>query len=331
MKNLIDSILKKVYPIIASDVFKEMLRLKGVRFSLFGIGLALIFSLMFGTEKSGKAMLVPQPISLPYTKNICANGVVEANSKNIALGVFQSGIIKEIFVKENDAVKKGDLLIQLDDQLLLSQAKAQEAALKAAQAALTFKKAIYQEALDQVNRGQQLKKGVISEEEIKRREFTLERASADIESAEQNIEQAKQTLEMIQTQLEQAKLRAPIDGTILKVYPSVGEFISNEKKTIILGNTTPLHVVAQIDETEIANFDESAKACAIDRSGSKTYIPLKFIKVVPLTSSKTNLSGASNELIDTRIIEVTFEITEPKKLFIGQRLDVFIEMPIAQK
>ncbi|CAO5680188.1 MAG: p-hydroxybenzoic acid efflux pump subunit AaeA [Holosporales bacterium] len=327
MKNLIESILIKVRVMIASDAFQEMLRLKGVRFSLFGIALAFIFSLMFGTEKSSKAMLVPEPISLPYTKNICANGVVEANSKNIELGVFQPGIIRQIFVKENDTVQKGDLLIQLDDQLLLSQEKSQEAALKAAQAALTFKKTIYQEALDQVNRGQQLKKGVISEEEIKKREFSLERASADIESAEQNIEQAKQALETTKTQLAQTKLRAPIDGTILKVFPSVGEFLSNEKKTIVLGNITPLHVVAQIDETEIANFDESAKACAIDRSGSRSYIPLKFIKVVPLTSSKTNLSGASNELIDTRIIEVTFEITEPQKLFIGQRLDVFIEGP----
>lgn len=325
MKKMIEELLKSARVMMQSDVIKEMIRLNPVRFSLFGIGLALIFSFMFGTEKSNRTMRVPEPISLPYTQNICANGVVEANSKNITLGVFQTGIIKQIFVKENDTVKKGDLLIQLDDQLLLSQEKVQSAALKAAQAMLAFKKATYQEAQDLVNRAQMLKMGVISEEEIKKREFALERATADVEATEQNVKQAIHALETTQTQLAQTQLRAPIDGTILKVYPSVGEFLSNDGKTIVLGNTTPLHVVAQIDETEIGHFNETAKACAIDRSGSNAYIPLKFIKIVPLTSSKTNLSGASNELIDTRIIEVTFEITEPKKLFIGQRLDVFIE------
>lgn len=325
MKYSMADLLKRIRAIISSDTFKEITRLKSVRFSLFGIVLAVFFSLIFGTEKKSNAMLVPEPVSLPYKKSICAAGLVEANSKNITLGVFQPGIVKEIFVKENDFVKKGDLIIQLDDKLLQNQVNMNKAALNAAQDALILKQTVYNEALDQVHRAKQLKKGVMSDEEIKKRGFALERAAADIEYAQQNIEQAKYLLETTQTQLEQTKIIAPIDGTILKVYPCVGEFLSNEKKTIVLGNTTPLHIVAQVDETEIKYFNETAKACAIDRSGGKRYLRLTFVKIIPLTSSKTNLSGVSNEIIDTRVVEIIFKITEQHKLFIGQRLDVFIE------
>ncbi len=58
-------------------------------------------------------------------------------------------------------------------------------------------------------------------------------------------------------------------------------------------------------------------------------IPLAMVRIEPLAIPKTQLSGATNERVDTRVVEVIFEVQGSPKvtLFPGQLVDVFIDVP----
>ena len=55
--------------------------------------------------------------------------------------------------------------------------------------------------------------------------------------------------------------------------------------------------------------------------------PLTFVRVEPYVVPKKALTGANTERVDTRVIEVIFEITGTTtfRLFPGQVVDVYIE------
>ena len=134
--------------------------------------------------------------------------------------------------------------------------------------------------------------------------------------------------ELSQATLSQFKLKAPVDGIILKVFIKSGEYISDSTQNPLLtmGNDKPLHVRVQIDENDAWRFDAKAKAIAYLRSNKDISMSLSFIRIDPFAISKQQLSGSSKDLVDTRIIEVVYKVEgEPKNVFIGQQLDVFIE------
>ena len=62
------------------------------------------------------------------------------------------------------------------------------------------------------------------------------------------------------------------------------------------------------------------------RSNKNIKTPLSFIRIEPVAGAKDKLKGTGSELIDTRIVDVIYQINNnPSNLYIGQQLDVFIE------
>jgi hypothetical protein len=119
-----------------------------------------------------------------------------------------------------------------------------------------------------------------------------------------------------------------VDGIILKIFIKSGEYVSDSTQNPLLtmGNHKPLHVRVQIDENDAWRFDAKAKAVAYLRSNKNISLPLSFVRIDPFAISKQQLSGSSKDLVDTRILEIVYKVeSEPKNVFIGQQLDVFIE------
>ena len=316
--------MKLLKELLESDLTKYIVQQRAVKLAVLGFVCAIIFSFTLGTEKSThESAQSPNPI--PFKESICGNGIVEANTKNIYLGVFQPGIVNEILVKEGDVVKKGDVLLRMDDRLAQTSVYISEANLKIAEADFKAAKTNYEEPLDQLQRARQMTKDVISGEELKKREFAHDRTQALMAAAEMKLYQAKQSLENAKVTLEQTKIIAPVDGTILKIYPPIGEYISNADNIMIMGNISPLYLKVQIDETDVPYFDPTSKAVAVQRSIKSDPIPLAFVKIDPIVISKTNLRGTSSELVDTRVIEVTYALPEIRGIYIGQLIDAYVE------
>ena len=104
----------------------------------------------------------------------------------------------------------------------------------------------------------------------------------DLAIARAAVEQADTEVNQISTEIERATVRAPIDGQVLQVNLREGERVNEQSSQalMLLGRLHPLHVRADIDEHDIAEFrarrpgraaiarQERSALCAQDSCGS---------------------------------------------------------------
>src|ERR1700722_8391362 len=83
----------------------------------------LIFYTMW--EKAQESLSPPETTILhrplvPFQSYISGTGVVEASSDNISIGIPVNRIVEKVFINVGQEVKKGDILLTLENQDLLA-------------------------------------------------------------------------------------------------------------------------------------------------------------------------------------------------------------------
>lgn len=303
---------------------------------LASLGMVGILSGILFTYTRGNAPILPPnqltlPPEAPYTYNISGIGFVEANTRNISVGSFSSGIVAEVLVKEGDGVQKGAPLFVLDRRTALADVSVKEQALEAGRANIAIAEVNLADSEDQLKRAKGLRVGLaITQEEIQKREFAVQRMKAQLQLQKNIFEQAQSQLELAKITLDKLTVTAPTNGVILKVKIRPGEYINENNQMnpapILMGNSQPLHLRVQIDENDTWRFNSKAKAQAYLRSNRNINFPIEFIRFEPYAEPKQRLSGESTELVDTRIVEVIYKISgAPSNIYIGQQMDIFIE------
>src|SRR4051812_26678099 len=100
------------------------------------IVLALVGAI-FGIAQANRSVapqpippLVAEPVRNPFDKGIAGSGLVEPFSENIVIGVSEPGQVTAVFVRQNEPVKKGAKLFEIDSRMLYSQKAAAVVAVK---------------------------------------------------------------------------------------------------------------------------------------------------------------------------------------------------------
>jgi RND family efflux transporter MFP subunit len=196
--------------------------------------------------------------------------------RKIVMKAEVSGVIKNLNVEESKHVRKGDLLVELDDQeYRLSFENAEATRLKAfsemlveqrfadvgggsggdQSGELSDAKKQFEEA------GQQYQKGLISREEFDRQSRLYEKAQIEsgekkdeVVAAMKGLTQAEINVKKAQLDLEKAKIRAPFSGIIADIQASPGEHVSVGRELFTLVNISRIQVHARVLESEIGKM-----------------------------------------------------------------------------
>jgi multidrug resistance efflux pump len=149
------------------------------------------------------------------------------------------------------------------------------------------------------------------------------------------IAQAEAQMRKAALDLENTTVRAPIDGTVLQVKVRPGQTVEArilDNSLLVMGDTRTLHVRADIDEVDIPRFQPGRPAVVSPRGGAAMQIPATFVRTEPLVIPKKSLTGASSERVDTRVLQVIYQIADQVPgLFPGQQVDLFIEAGAATR
>lgn len=206
---------------------------------------------------------IAEPARSPYSTKISGSGIVEASTRNLAIGSHVSGIVTRVYVSVGARVKPGDPLFLLDEQKQRADLAVREAALAEAQSRLRrLQEAPRKEELppaqERVKEAEanledlrfQLKivegisdRRAISVEELNRRRFAVQAAEArlararadlklleagswkeDIEVAQANVARAEAEVRAARVEIERLTVRAPVAGEILQINIRPGEF-----------------------------------------------------------------------------------------------------------
>ncbi len=295
---------------------------------VLGLFMAIIVSFSKGKLPEIPANQMSLPASSPFKHAISGIGFVEANSGNISVGSFTSGIVQKVYVQEGDVVEVNAPLFELDTRSARLQVAIDEHEIKAFEQCVEAAKATFGYAEDLYNRDKKLKDGVKSRSDLKKVEFDFQKTLADLNTQKVKLEQARTKHALSRVALDKLIVKAPVAGLILKTHVNVGEYIKENTQTpiITMGNHKPLHLRVQIDENDVWRYEHRAKAAGYLRSNSATVYPLTCVRFEPYAMPKNQLSGDSKELVDTRIIEIVYKIEDAKdEVIIGQQMDVFIE------
>jgi HlyD family secretion protein len=175
---------------------------------------------------------------------ITATGTVEADT-TVLIGTQVSGVIKKIYVDFNSAVRKGQLLAELDKTPLQTQVQQAEASLDDARSDLAFQKATYERfrAL--------LDKKLVAQADYDQVKYNYDKALANMKTAQAGYDKAM-------VNLNYASIYSPIVGVVLNRAVDQGQTVAASFSTpnlFTIGNDlTLMQVQANVDEADIGQL-----------------------------------------------------------------------------
>jgi len=230
------------------------------------------------------------------TVTVTANGTLQPTTQ-VAIGSELSGTVSRVHVDVNDRVKKGQVLVELDDARLRDQATGSRAALAAAEAQLTQARATATEARDTLARLRdvyQRSGGLVpSATELAAAEAAAARGEANIASAQANVAQARATLSSNETNLSKAAIRSPIDGVVLSRAVEPGNAVAASLQAVTLftlaEDLTKMKLQVNVDEADVGQVrDGQAAAFTVSAYPQRRY-PARIVRVGYGSTTKDNV------------------------------------------
>jgi len=210
----------------------------------------------------------PKPV--PVTVYKVATGRVEDTVVNSRAGTVKSrlraemspgiaGLVDRIAVKKGEKVRKGQVLLLLDDEEYRAQVNLAERSLEAArsqadQACLTADQA----ARDRARAESLARDNLVSPQALEEARTKAESAAAACRAAHEQVKQAGAAVAAAQATLDKTVMVAPFDGVVLEVTTEVGEWISPSPPGVFIPpvidliSPDSLYVEAPLDEADVA-------------------------------------------------------------------------------
>jgi HlyD family secretion protein len=238
---------------------------------------------------------------------VAATGTIQPITQ-VDVGSELSGIVREVRVDDNDAVKAGDILAVLDTARLEAQRLKAMAQLQAAEA----RKATAQASLSQTQlaferqrrlRGRGLSTGVESETAT----GELDRARASMDAATADIAIARADLSLVDADLAKALIVSPVDGIVLKRSVEPGQTVAASMQAPILftiaQNLKRIQLEAAVDESDVGVVAVGQTATFVVDAYRERSFPAKIERmsfspetVDGVVTYKTILSAANDDL-----------------------------------
>lgn len=239
------------------------------------IAAALLLAAAFGTwfwQGRRDAAAAPQYQTQPATRGaltvtVTASGTLQP-TQQVAIGSELSGTVAAVHADVNERVRKGQLLVALDDARLRDQVKGSRAAVAAAEAALATARATAAETRDNLARLRDVfqRSGgqVPSGSEMATAEAALARGEAGVASAQANLAQARATLSSNETNLAKAKIRSPIDGVVLSRSVEPGNAVAASLQAVTLftlaEDLAKMRLQVNVDEADVGQVQAGQSA-----------------------------------------------------------------------
>ena len=253
-----------------------------------------------GADEPPPEVIVTQPVAREVTDHMDFTGRTEA-VEMVELRARVTGYLNKIHFKAGEAVKKGDLLFEIDPRPFqaqldhaMSQIKLNEVSLKLAQSIFKRDLAVAEAV-----------KGTVTE-------LQLDQDKVAVEEAQARLDSSKAGARVYQLNLEFTKVTSPIDGEILK-----GDLEDKQDATVKtgdvlfeIGSDHDLRGELSVDDRDIQNIRDGSQGTKASTGTLATNAQpgesFKFVvdRIIPIPDPK---EGANN-------FRVYVRITDPKPM-----------------
>jgi len=235
--------------------------------ALLAIAVAAWLLLRSGEDKAAPRYATEAATLGTLVVKVSATGKLQPTN-TVDVGSELSGIVDKVYVDDNDEVKKGQILAQLDLSRLQDAVAKSRASLTAAEAQVLQAQATAAEARATLARYQQVSQlsggKVPSRTEMDTAEANLKRAEANVASARASVTQARATLQSDETNLGKASIRSPINGVVLSRQVDPGQTVAASFQAPVLfklaEDLTKMELQVDVDEADVGQVKAGQKA-----------------------------------------------------------------------
>ena len=202
----------------------------------------------------------PQVQRAPITQGdiveqVSATGQLEP-WKRVDVGSQVSGVVMRMHVDFNDVVKQGQLMAEIDPQLLQVQVDIQKANVQRQQSDIANQKVGLEDLKVQLARARQLtEKGLQNQAQLEQAELAVKNREAQINSSEKQLVQTGAALAQAELNVSYTKIISPIDGVVLERKVDVGQTVQSSMNVaqffVLVTPLQQLRLTAGVDEADI--------------------------------------------------------------------------------
>jgi HlyD family secretion protein len=245
--------------------------MKGKRWIWIALG-AIVLAVLIGVSVArggkGKAQAVQfaRVREEDITSRVRAPGKIEPRVQ-VKISADIMGKIVRLEVKEGDQVRKGQLMLQLDDTQYRAAANQAQAALASAKARLKDAESQLRVAESNYVRQQALwDQKVLSQAEWDQANSAIESARAAQSTAREEVARSTAALAGASDNLSKTRFVAPVDGVVSALNVEAGEIVitgtMNNAGTqiMVVSDLSRMLVKADVDETDVVDMKLAQKA-----------------------------------------------------------------------
>ena len=249
---------------------------------------------------------------------VTANGKIQAENK-VELSALVMGQIVNLAAHEGDRVKRGQFLLQIDQNRAVAEEAGSSAALRASLSDRDSVKATMEQAERDFERARRnYEAHITSEAEFQKARSALETARATLESGQNRVEQTRAGLNASRDTLSKTTIRAPIDGVVTTLRVKAGEVtvigtMNNPGTQLMtISDMAGVQAVLMVDETDTPTVQVGQKALLlIDAYPGGTFDGVVTeVGNSPILKDDTDLQGLTTTS-DAINFKVKVKVLEP--------------------
>ncbi|WP_275334094.1 efflux RND transporter periplasmic adaptor subunit [Nodosilinea sp. PGN35] len=252
-----------------------------------------------------QTVTVAPVIPATVADTLTINGSVQATDL-LTIAPQASGLqIRQILVREGDAVAAGQAIATLDDATLQADLRQAQAQLSVSQAQVTQRRAALgqaqatlAEAQATLARNQTLAdRGAISQQELgslqtqaTTAQESIRLSRAEVESAEAGVRSQQAVIDRLQTQLTQTTVRAPVAGTVAERLATVGDVSAPGSPIVTLIENNQLELAAEVPQAQLDRVAIGAPVTVTSSADSRLRLQGTVQSIDPVVDAATRVA-----------------------------------------
>ncbi len=285
----------------------------------------LLFSSGCSAGEQGK----PKTFNKDGRTAVTALGRVLPGRAVIDIGVPPGDRVAKLEVKEMDKVAVSNVLAYLESHTLrIAERDHARAVLSQAEAAVKLCEAQFENEKNNYNRIKSLHADkVVPDQNYDNQSLLLKSCELNLSKSQAEHKACEAQLAAAEARLELSVIRAPMSGSILRVFTYPGE-ATGQSPILQMGDTDHMYVVAEIHETDIKMVKLGQRA-AITSPALEKELHGVVDEIGQMVFRKTVQDLDPRADVDTRVIEVRVKVEENEAVAALSHLKVYVRIDTA--
>lgn len=289
---------------------------------IIGLCITLLLSVIIYKSFKGESeiqVIIEKATARNIIESVSANGKIQPETE-LKITSDVSGEIVELYIKEGEQVKKGQLLCRIRPDIYESAFERVNASVNSSKANLKTTIAQLAQAqanLDNAESNYNRNKKLLEQKAISQQEFDVIKASyqsakanvdglvESIKAADYNVRSLEASLKEANSNLDKTYIYAPVDGTVSKLNVEKGERVVGVQglqgtEILRLANLNEMEASVEVNENDIIRIHKNdTTIIEVD-----AYTGKKFKGIVTEIANSANTTGISIDQVTNFVVKI---------------------------